>query len=120
MDGTAMQNMRSSYRSSARDALKDPYHLDFKKLRDDYMQDSTFKLPFVKSSFIHYAQCPVTLNIDDVDFDNELVLTMELVQAPRNMNYTQLTDPKRAKIEEAERKRKEAAAKKAAEKAALK
>ena len=41
---------------------------------------------------------------------------MELVQAPKHLKQTQLTDPKIAKKQEQERKRKE----KEAEKAALK
>ena len=67
---------RSSMGGSAK---QDPYDLNFKALRDQYVRDSNIKIPFVKSSFIHYAACPLTLEIDEQKLKNELVLTMELV-----------------------------------------
>ena len=74
-----------------------PYALDFNALTKTYAKDAAFKLPFVKSSFIHYANCPIGMIIDGVTFKDELVMTMELVQAPKHLKYKQLTDPKLAK-----------------------
>ena len=42
----------------------DPYELDFNALHKEYVQQSNKKLPFVKSSFMHYTECPVALNIE--------------------------------------------------------
>ena len=72
----------------------DPYQLNFDELRQEYVKDSNIKLPFAKSSFIHYAACPLDMKIGDLELENELVLTMELVQAPSHMQNTKLTDPK--------------------------
>ena len=58
---------------------QDPYQLEFSELRKEYIEDSNIKLPFAKSSFIHYAACPLNIEIDDLKLENELVLTMELV-----------------------------------------
>ena len=63
----------------------DPYQLNFDELRHEYVKDSNIKLPFAKSSFIHYAACPLDMQIGDLKLENELVLTMELVQAPSRM-----------------------------------
>lgn len=38
---------------------------------------------------------------------NDLILTMELVQAPENLNYTTLEDPKKARAAEIERRKQE-------------
>ena len=90
--------------------------MNFNELRQEYIRDSNIKLPFAKSSFIHYAACPLNIQFGDLQLENELVLAMELVQAPSHMRNTKLTDPKLAKRLEHEAKQKE----KAAEKAALK
>ena len=52
-------------RSSMVGGKADPYALDFNSLRKEYIQNSNKKLPFCKSSFIHYAECPLDLEIDD-------------------------------------------------------
>ena len=70
----------------------DPYQLNFNELRKEYIRDSNIKLPFSKSSFIHYAACPLNIELGDLKLENELVLTMELVQAPSHMKNTKLTD----------------------------
>ena len=70
----------------------DPYQLNFNELRKEYIKDSNIKLPFSKSSFIHYAACPLNIQLGDLKLENELVLTMELVQAPSHMKNTKLTD----------------------------
>ena len=113
------QLMRSSFTGRSSIAGKnDPYALDFNALTAQYKKDAAFKLPFVKSSFIHYAGCPQSMIIDGVTYKDELVLTMELVQAPSHLKYKKLTDPKAARKLEIEKKKKEMAAKKAAEKEA--
>ena len=73
-------------------ASTDPYQLNFNELRKEYIKDSNIKLPFSKSSFIHYAACPLNIQLGDLKLENELVLTMELVQAPSHMKNTKLTD----------------------------
>ena len=93
-------------------AKPDPYNLDYADLRKQYVNDTTYKLPFVKSSFIHYTGCPRSLKIDGVEYKNELALTMELVQAPTQLTNMMLTDPKEAKKQEIARRKKEAADKK--------
>ena len=70
----------------------DKYQLNFNELRKEYIKDSNIKLPFSKSSFIHYAACPLNIELGDLKLENELVLTMELVQAPSHMKNTKLTD----------------------------
>ena len=47
--------------TSTRMAAKDPYQLNFNELKKQYIKDTNIKLPFVKSSFIHYAACPLNL-----------------------------------------------------------
>ena len=112
--GSSPGGMKSSFQRSSLRKLNDPYELNFDQLREDHVNDSNIKIPFVKSSFIHYAQCPLNLKLDDQELNNELVLTMELVQAPKHLKQTQLTDPKIAKKQEQERKRKEKEAEKKA------
>lgn len=85
----------SMMRSSFNKVKTDPYSLDFTKLRKDYVQETTVKIPFVKSSFIHYSKCPRKMVINNKEY-TDLVLTMELIQAPQHLNYTQLEDPKTA------------------------
>ena len=87
-------------------------------------------MPFVKSSFVHYAKSPVTFEYQDREYKSTLI-TMELVQAPMNMTYTALKDPKVAKEQEKaaklqelkekalEKKKQEKAEKKAALKAEI-
>ena len=75
-------------------AAKDPYQLNFNELKQQYVKDTNIKLPFVKSSFIHYAACPLNLQLGELELENELVLTMELVQAPGHVQNMKLTDPK--------------------------
>lgn len=65
------------------------------------MEDSTIKMPFVKSSFVHYAKSPTAFTYQDREYKNTMI-TMELVQAPLNMTYTALKDPKIAKQQEKE------------------
>ena len=62
-------------------AKKDPYQLDFTQLRNHYVESSTIKIPFVKSSFVHYSKCPRNMTINEREY-KDLVLTMELIQAP--------------------------------------
>jgi hypothetical protein len=83
---------------------KDPYRLNFEELRNQHVKETTTKLPFVKSTFIHYAASPTPMNIDGQLYSkDELVITMELVQAPvighdqKPMRYTSLEDPVVAK-----------------------
>ena len=65
----------------------DPYALDFGKLRNQYVEDSSVKIPFVKSSFVHYSKCPRNMTINGREY-KDLVITMEVVQAPNHLNYT--------------------------------
>jgi len=79
------KQIRSSVRKSTA-AKKNPYKMDFSKLTSNYFDDSTVKLPFVKSSFLHYSKCPRNMYINGHEY-KDLVLTMEIVQAPADMNY---------------------------------
>ena len=42
------------------------------------MKDSTVKVPFVKSTFVHYSKCPRNMKVNDKKYD-DLVITMELI-----------------------------------------
>ena len=53
--------LRSSVGISGVRRTNDQYELNFNQLRKDYVGDSNIKLPFVKSSFIHYTACPLNL-----------------------------------------------------------
>ena len=68
----------SMARSSFTKVKTDPYNLDFTQLRKDYVGETTVKIPFVKSSFIHYSKCPRKMVINNKKYD-DLVLTMELI-----------------------------------------
>jgi hypothetical protein len=50
-------------------------------------------MPFVKSSFAHYQKCPRSMNINGKIY-KDLVLTMEIIQAPKPLSYFKLDDPK--------------------------
>ena len=90
-------------------AKKDPYQLDFRELKKEYVRDTNVKLPFVKSSFVHYAACPLNIQLGELKLEDELVLTMELVQAPGHVKNMNLTDPKlKKKMAEAELKKQRA------------
>ena len=93
-------------RSTSSAKKKDPYDLDFTALRKQYVKESSVKLPFVKSSFTHYSKCPRNMIINDKEY-KDLVITMEIVQAPENLKYTQLDDPVEARKKIAAAKRKE-------------
>ena len=97
----------------------DPYNLDFPALREEYVRDQTMKVPFVKSSFIHYSKCPRKMTINGRLY-KDLVLTMELVQAPNCLDYSMLSDPQLVKAQEKERRKQEAIQKKKDEKARAK
>ena len=73
--------------------IVDPYTMDFNKLAQEYEDESTMKVPFAKSSFVHYSKCPRDMKIWDVEH-NDLVLTMELVQVPTELSQVRLTDPR--------------------------
>ena len=72
--------------------IVDPYHMDFTKLAHEYEEESTMKVPFAKSSFVHYSKCPRNMRINGTEY-NDLVLTMELIQVPTELSNTQLLDP---------------------------
>ena len=92
-EGSMSQLRKSSQmRSSGMRRKADPYHLDFTQLRQDYENSSSVKIPFVKSSFVHYSKCPRNLKINGHEY-HDLVVTMEVIQAPELLNYTQLDDP---------------------------
>lgn len=84
----------------------DPYALDFSELRKQYETQSTVKLPFVKSSVVHYSKCPRNMKINGKEY-TDLVVTMEVIQAPNMLNYTQLQNPKLVKEQEKERRKEE-------------
>jgi len=48
------------------------------------VEDSSVKVPFVKSSFIHYSKCPRKMEINGRTY-NDLVITMERIQAPEHL-----------------------------------
>ena len=74
---------RSSFKLQQK---KDPYNLDFTQLRKDYVDETTIQIPFVKSSFVHYSKCPRNMKINGQKY-KDLVLTMEVIQAPCNLEY---------------------------------
>lgn len=78
--------MRSSFKSKTAEKA-DPYKLNFTQLRKEYVDETTVKIPFVKSSFVHYSKCPRNMEINGKEY-NDLVLTMELIQAPEHLKYT--------------------------------
>lgn len=82
----------------------DPYNLDFTKLRKEYVDETTVQIPFVKSSFVHYSKCPRNMKINGKKY-KDLILTMEVVQAPSHLDYHQLQDPKEARRLAAEKKK---------------
>ena len=68
----------------------DPYHLDFSKLRKEYMEETSQKLKFSKPSFLHYCKNPY---IYDKKFGgDDTILTMELIQAPNGLKFKDLID----------------------------
>ena len=69
----------------------DPYSLDFAALREQYVRDHTLKVPFTKSSLIHYSKCPRSMYINGRLYE-DLVLTMELIQVPDCVKYHTLQD----------------------------
>ena len=71
----------------------DPNELDFEQLMDDYVSDYNIKIPFVKSTFIHGAFLPTQIQFGAEKPEHELVLTMEMVQAPHHVKINQLVDP---------------------------
>ena len=60
--------------------------MQFGKLKEQYMDDTTIKVPFAKSTFVHYSKCPRNMKIDGVEY-KDLVLTMELIEMPLNGSY---------------------------------
>lgn len=74
---------------------KDPYDLDFRRLRNKYMEDTTVKLKFSKASFVHYCKNPYPY--DEAYGGGDTIITMELVQAPKGLKYTRLEDPDHVK-----------------------
>jgi len=75
---------RSSFKQPK--AKADPYALDFTQLRKEYVDETTIQIPFVKSSFVHYSKCPRNMKINGKKY-KDLVLTMEVVQAPTQLDY---------------------------------
>ena len=55
----------------------DPYKLNFKELREDYVKRNTKKVKFAKSSFLHY--CKNNYVYADKYGGLDTVVTMELV-----------------------------------------
>ena len=92
----------------------DPYALDFTELRNKYVEDTTIQIPFVKSSFVHYSKCPRNMTINGTEY-KDLVITMEVVQAPTKLSYTQLDDPKAVRAAQLQAKKDEKIAAKKAE-----
>ena len=85
----SVSGMHSSMNRSSfklQDKKKDPYNLDFTQLRKEYVDETTIQIPFVKSSFVHYSKCPRNMKINGRKY-KDLVLTMEVVQAPTSLNY---------------------------------
>ena len=70
----------------------DPYSMNFTELAHEYEEESTMKVPFAKSSFVHYSKCPLKMRINDIEYKN-LVLTMEVIQVPTELSNVQLADP---------------------------
>lgn len=97
---TTSKSMNATTLSSFKMKQKvDPYTLDFGQLRQNYVNDSSVKIPFVKSSFVHYSKCPRNMTINGKEY-KDLVITMEVIQAPDHLTYTQLSDPKAVREQE--------------------
>ena len=103
MSGASASMNRSSFKLLEQ---KDPYSLDFTALRRDYVDETTIQIPFVKSSFVHYSKCPRNMKINGRKY-KDLVLTMEIIQAPTQLEYHQLDDPQEARRKAAEKKRRD-------------
>ena len=65
--------------------------MDFKQLRQEYAEQTTIKVPFAKSTFVHYSKCPRIMKIDDVEY-GDLILTMEVVQVPTKASCSNLVE----------------------------
>ena len=100
---SGMMNSRGSF-IQKQQKKADPYNLDFTELCKNYVDETTIKIPFVKSSFVHYSKCPRAMEINGKEY-KDLVITMEVVQAPNNLNYTQLSDPKAVREQEIKAKK---------------
>jgi len=57
---------------------QDPYTLDFTELRKEYVDQSSVKIPFVKSTFVHYSKCPRQMRINGKEY-KDLIVTMEVI-----------------------------------------
>ena len=73
-------------------------------MRKEYVDETTIQIPFVKSSFVHYSKCPRNMKINGRKY-KDLVITMEVVQAPIKLDYHLLQDPKEARRKAAEKKK---------------
>jgi len=73
----------------------DPYNLDFKQLKAEYMQKTTKKVQFAKSSFIHY--CKNNYAYSELYGGRDNVITMELVQEPCELSYKDLKIKEKSK-----------------------
>ena len=77
--GPRQSMMTTNTRSSFKIKQKvDPYALDFASLRQKYVEDTSVKIPFVKSSFVHYSMCPRNMEINGKEY-KDLVITMEVI-----------------------------------------
>lgn len=77
------------------------------------MEDTTKKLKFSKASFLHYCKNPYVYA--PLHGGDDTIITMELVQAPRGLQFTKLDDPDNVKKAEAARRLEEIAKRKAEE-----
>lgn len=78
----------TSYVAKGKAAQTNPYDLNFKELRENYMDSMSKKLKFWKSSFVHYCKNPYVYAEEYGGSDT--LLTMELCQAPDGLKYTNL------------------------------
>ena len=96
----------------------DPYALDFKTLRADYMAQTSKKLRYSKASFLHYCKNPYVYA--EKYGGKDTMLSMELVSAPNGCIYKRIIDKNEQKKMEADllkKYREEQAAKQKEEKA---
>ena len=91
--------------------VEDPNELNFEALRTKYTENTSKKLKFWRSSFIHYCKNPY--NYAKELGGDDTVITMELCEAPSGLNYKKMKKQlTKRQQEQAEKERKKAERKK--------
>ena len=59
ISGAKVSDMSQARNPAELKRAADPNELNFEKMISDYVDDYNIKIPFVKSTFIHGAVCPM-------------------------------------------------------------